>query len=100
MFFAGFTIINLVIMLTQVRHPDRIFGRWDTVLVALDALFIAAGIMANLAFEAIGLDLYVVAVMAALALGLLLRRPRQPILQYYAIAYIVGLVGTALIKLT
>ena len=101
MFFAGFTIINLVIMLTQVRHPDpHPSGRWDTVLITFNALFIGAGIVANLAFEAIGLDLYVVAVIAALALGLLLLRPRQPILQYYAIAYIVGLVGTALIKLT
>ena len=101
LFFAGFTIINLVIMLTQVRRPDpHPPSKWDTVLIALNALFIGAGILANLAFEAIGLDLYVVAVIAAVALGLLLRRPRQPIMQYFTIAYIVGLAGTALLKLT
>jgi len=101
MFFAGFTVINLVIMLTQVAFPSRTAPTVaDTALIALNALFIGAGIVANLAFEEIGFDLYVVAAIAALAITLLWRQPRQPILRYYAVAYVVGLVGTAVAKLT
>ena len=101
MFFAGFTMINIVIMLTQVVNPtDAPLTIVDNVLIVVNALFIGAGIFANLAFEEIGLDLYVVAAIAALALALLWRGPRQPVLRYYAAAYLVGLVATALVKLT
>jgi phosphatidylserine synthase len=100
LFFAGFTVINVAIMLTQVVFPDfpDSSGRsrpGDTALIALNALVVAAGIMANLGFEEIGLDLYVVAAVAVLAVVLLVRQPRQPILRYYAIAYVVGLAGAA-----
>jgi hypothetical protein len=99
-FFAGFTVINLVIMLTQVATPWP--GRpsvADTLLIAVNAVFIGAGIFANLAFEEIGLDLYVVTAIAVLAVGLLWRRRDQPILRYYAVAYVVGLIATAIAKL-
>jgi hypothetical protein len=99
-FFAGFTVINLIIMLTQVTTPWP--GRLsvaDTALIVANAAFIGAGIFANLAFEEIGLDLYVVAAIAILAVGLLWRRRDQPILRYYAVAYVVGLVATAIAKL-
>jgi hypothetical protein len=100
MFFAGFTVINLVIMFTQVAAPWR--GRLtvaDSALIVLNAAFIGAGIFANLSFEEIGLDLYVVAAIAVLAVGLLWRRRDQPILRYYAVAYVLGLVATAIAKL-
>lgn len=100
LFFAGFTIINVVIMLTQVRYPYE--GRLtplDNVLIVVNALFVGAGICANLAFEEIGLDLYVVAAIAALAIALLLRHRGQPILRYYTVAYVVGLLATAVVKL-
>jgi hypothetical protein len=101
LFFAGFTLINLVIMLTQVVHPSRTDPTlFDTALVVVNALFIGAGIFANLAFEEIGFDLYVVAAIAVLAVALLWRRPRQPILRYYAVAYVAGLLATAVAKLT
>jgi hypothetical protein len=100
MFFAGFTLINLVIMLTAVVFPSRVTPTVaDTALVVVNALFIGAGIFANLAFEEIGLDLYVVAAIAVLAVALLWRMPRQPILRYYAVAYVVGLAATAAAKL-
>ncbi len=101
LFFAGFTIITVAIMLTQVLFPDdRPSSRADQALVALNALFIAAGIAANLGFEEIGLDLYVVAAVAVLAVSLLVRQPRQLILRYYAIAYVVGLAGAGVAQLT
>jgi hypothetical protein len=100
LFFAGFTIINVVVMLTQVRHPARrpLTGL-DVAALVGNALFIAAGIVANLAFEAIGYDLYVVAAVAVIAVGLLVRHRRQPVLVYYAVAYVLGLVVTAALKL-
>jgi hypothetical protein len=101
MFFAGFTLINLVIMLTAVVHPSPAEPRIaDTALIVVNGLFIGAGIFANLAFEEIGFDLYVVAAIAVLAVALLWRQPRQPILRYYAVAYVVGLLATAVAKLT
>jgi hypothetical protein len=100
LFFAGFTIINLVVMLTQVRHPARrtLTAPHVAALVG-NAGFIAAGIAANLAFEPIGYDLYVVAAVALAAVGLLVRYRGQPILVYYAVAYVVGLTVTAALKL-
>ncbi len=101
LFFAGFTIINVVIMLTQVRHPARRPLRGpDVAALVGNALFIAAGIVANLAFEEIGYDLYVVAGVAVVALALLVRRRGQPILVYYVVAYVLGLVVTAVLKAT
>jgi hypothetical protein len=100
LFFAGFTIINLVIMLTQVRHPARRpLTAPHTAALAGNAVFIAAGIAANLAFEPIGYDLYVVAAVAIAAVGLLIRHRGQPVLVYYTVAYVLGLTVTAALKL-
>ena len=99
-FFVGFTVINLVILLTQVLFPSRSrMTATDIVLVVVNALFIGAGIFANLAFEQIGLDLYVVAIIAVVAGALLYRRPGQPILLYYTVAYLLGLVATTIAKI-
>jgi hypothetical protein len=100
LFFAGFTTINLVIMLTQARHPTRRpLTTPDVAALAGSAVFIAAGVTANLAFEAIGYDLYVVAAVAVAATGLLVRRRGQPILIYYTLAYVLALALTAALKL-
>jgi hypothetical protein len=63
-------------------------------LLALNALFLGAVILANLGFEEIGLDLYVVALLALISTYLLWKRGRQPMFIYYAIAYWLGLVGS------
>jgi hypothetical protein len=99
LFFAGFILLNVVVMLTQAISPDPDRPQAaDTVLVVVNALFVAAGVVANLAFEEIGLDLYVVAAVAAFAVALLWRQPRQLILRYYAVAFVLGLVVTGVIK--
>jgi hypothetical protein len=86
----------VVIMVTQVVFPHRGgLTLADNLLLAVNALFIGAGIFANLAFEEIGVDLYVVAIIAVLAAALLWRRRGQPILRYYAFAYVAGLAATA-----
>lgn len=98
--FAGFVLINLTLLLTQALFRyDGVWRRHDTLLLIGNGLFVALGIFANLAFEEIGLDLYIVALLALLAAGLWRRYGRQPLFLYYAIAYWGGLAGTGLYKL-
>ena len=100
LFFAGFVLINGALMLLQLVHPwpETVAGR-NTAVLFLNALFVALGIFANLGFEEIGLDLYVVLGLAALSGWLLWRNGRQPLLVYYTVAYGVGLVITAVYRL-
>ncbi|HNB54444.1 MAG TPA: hypothetical protein PK530_21030 [Anaerolineales bacterium] len=99
-FFTGFVLINVGVMLYQVvfPYPAKV-GRGDSFLLMLNGLFIGAGIFANLAFEVIGLDLYVVALLAVLSFYLLWRKGTQPLFVYYVTAYGLGLVATFLYKL-
>lgn len=99
-FFVGYSLMNGALMLWQVAFPyaGRPSGR-DMALIAGNGLFIALGIFANLAFEPIGLDLWIVAALAALAAVLLRRHGPQPVLLYSAVAYVAGLVATAVVKL-
>jgi hypothetical protein len=99
LFFSGFVIVNASILLLQMvfPHPGCLTGL-DMALLALNGLFIGLGIFANLAFEEIGLDLYVVGLLAALSLALLWWRGRQPLPIYYTVAYRLGLLLTALYK--
>ena len=98
-FFAGFVLVNAALMALQALFPRRVEPRAnDLVLLIANGLMIGAGVFANLAFERIGLDLYVVALLAIVAFALLRRLGKQPLLVYYATAYGLGLVGTALYK--
>lgn len=98
LFFAGFIILNVVVMLSQALSPDsRPPTVADDVLVVVNALVIAAGVAANLAFEEIGIDLFVVAIVAVLAVVLLWRAPRQPVLRYYAIAFAGGWIASVVL---
>ncbi|MFJ7495097.1 hypothetical protein ACIQZB_28635 [Streptomyces sp. NPDC097727] len=98
-FLAGFTLLNVTVMVTQFLFPtDRAPRLWDNVLIAVNALFISAGITANLAFEKAGFDPFVIGVTAVLALTLLGFSPRQPVLRYYGVAYTVGLLATAVLR--
>ena len=73
--------------------------RGDKVGIVINSLFIALGIFANLAFEPIGLDLYIVALLAVVSIGLLWRKGQQPLFLYYGVAYTLGLVATGIVKL-
>jgi hypothetical protein len=99
-FFSGFVLVNAALLLSQAVFPYQgRLGPRDAALLALNGLFIGLGIFANLAFEQIGLDLYVVALLAALALGLLWWKGAQPLPIYYGTAYCFGLAATALYKM-
>ena len=98
-FFAGFVLINGALLLLQVLFPHRApLTTADKALLIANGLFIGLGVFANLAFEVIGLDLYVVALLALLSGLLLWRRGPQPLLVYYATAYWLGLVATFVYK--
>jgi hypothetical protein len=99
LFFAGFTLVNAALPLLQVLFPylGQVTTK-DIALLIFNGLFIAAGIVANLAFEEIGFDLYIVALLTGLSLVLLRQNGRQPLLIYFATAYTVGLIATVIIK--
>jgi hypothetical protein len=99
LFFAGFIVLAVVVMAAQATHPDpRPLRRADNVSVILNGLIVAAGIVANLAFEPLGLDLYVVTVVAVVDVALLLRHRTQIVLRYYAVAFVTGLIVTVAIR--
>ena len=99
-FFTGFVMVNAAILFLQSLFPHRepLTGR-DIALLGLNALFLGAGVFANLGFEEIGLDLYVVALLALVSTFLLWRRGRQPMFVYYTIAYWLGLIGSLIAQL-
>ena len=99
-FFTGFVMVNAAILFLQNLFPHRqaVTGT-DYALLALNALFLGAGVFANLGFEEIGLDLYVVALLALISTYLLWGRGRQPLFIYYTTAYWLGLVGSLIAQI-
>jgi hypothetical protein len=99
-FFLGFVLVNGALLLFQVLFPYPAgMSRRDVAFLVVNGLFIGLGVFANLAFEVIGLDLFVVAVLALLSWGVWWRYGRQPLFIYYATAYTLGLVATGIYKL-
>jgi hypothetical protein len=96
-FFTGFVMVNAAILFLQNIFPYREkISSTDIVLLSLNALFLGAAVLANLGFEEIGLDLYVVALLALISAYLLWNRGRQPMFIYYTIAYWLGLIGSVI----
>jgi hypothetical protein len=99
LFFAGFVLVNAALPLLQILFPYLgTLTTKDIVLLVANAVFIGAGIFANLGFEEIGFDLYVVALLTGLSLYLLREHRRQPLVIYYATAYTLGLIATIIVK--
>ena len=95
LFFAGFMMGNAAILFLQDLFPHREnLSGVDVGLLLLNSLFLGLGVMANLGFEEIGLDLYVVALLAIASAYMLWRRGRQPMFIYYTAAYWLGLTGS------
>lgn len=95
LFFTGFVMGNVAILFLQNLFPYREkFSNMDVTLLGLNAVFLGLAVLANLGFEEIGLDLYIVAALAIISVYLLWRRGRQPMFIYYTIAYWLGLIGS------
>lgn len=94
-FFTGFVMVNAALLFLQdlFPHREQLTGA-DISLLIFNALFLGAGIFANLGFEEIGLDLYVVTLLAILSAYLLWRRGKQPLFVYYTAAYVLGLIAS------
>ena len=99
-FFTGFIMVNAAILFLQNLFPYRenLSGA-DVSLLLVNSLFLGAGVLANLGFEEIGLDLYVVALLALVSAYLLWRRGRQPMFIYYTAAYWLGLIGSSIAQI-
>ena len=94
LFFAGFTGIAAVLLAAQATTSAPTASR-DRILILANAALVAAAIVANLSFEEIGVDLLVVAAVAALAAALWLRYGPRPLILYFASSYTAGLLVTA-----
>jgi len=95
-FFTGFVMMNAALLFLQNLFPhkkEQLAGK-DVVLLIVNSIFLAAGILANLGFEEIGLDLYVVLLLALISAYFLWKRGRQPLFIYYTSAYWLGLVAS------
>lgn len=100
-YYIGFVLINLSLMVREFLLPRAVPARTrDLALIALNALFIALGIFANLAFEPAGLDLVFFGSVTIVSLALtFLRRLRQiPVLWYFSVSYAAGTGATVLYK--
>ena len=99
--FTGFILPNVALMFIQVLfpYPSPLTAR-DQGLLVFNGLFVGASVFANLAFEPIGLDLYVIALLAILGLALVWKYGRQPLLFFFSVAYSLGLVATFIYKVT
>ncbi len=96
-FFTGFVMVNAAILFLQDVFPHReSISNRDIALLCLNALFLGAAVLANLGFEEIGLDLYVVALLALISAYMLWRRGKQPMFIYYTVAYWLGLLSSLL----
>ena len=94
-FFSGFVMVNAALLFLQALFAQKeLVSRSDSLILMFNALFLGAGILANLGFEEIGLDLYVVGLLAVLSSYLLWKRGKQPLFIYYTFAYWVGLVAS------
>lgn len=94
-FFAGFILMNAALLFLQNLFPHREeLSKTDIALLIFNSLFLGAGVFANLGFEEIGLDLYVVALLAFLSVYFLWKKGKQPLFIYYTSANWLGLIGS------
>jgi hypothetical protein len=102
LYFAGLLGIDAVLLAAQAKTATLgvSLARGDRMLVLVNAAIVALAITANLGFEAIGLDLFVVAAVALLALYLLRRCGPRALILYFAWAYGAGLAATVVLQAT
>lgn len=94
-FFSGFIMMNAALLFLQNLFPHKNeLSKTDIGLLIFNSIFLGAGIFANLGFEEIGLDLYVIVLLLFLSVYFLYKRGWQPLFIYYTAANLLGLVGS------
>ena len=102
-YYLGFILMNISLMLLEYNLPrKKSVAVKDLFFIVPNSLFIALGIFANLAFEEIGIDLWVFASVMALAIYLLFFAKRKfsqlPVTFYFGVAYTLGVLSTFIYK--
>jgi hypothetical protein len=94
-FFTGFVMMNAALLFLQnlFPHKEKLSGK-DIAFLILNSVFLGAGILANLGFEEIGLDLYIVFLLAVISAYFLWKRGKEPLFVYYTAAYWMGLIAS------
>lgn len=102
-YYLGVIAVNVALMMFEVRHrrlPPA--SRRDLLLVSANAMVIALGVCANLAFEEIGRDLVYFSVLFLFAVSVILAADRKinrvPVTFYFAFAYGLGIAATVVVK--
>ncbi len=103
-YYAGFVALNLSLLFTEFLLPRKTRAtRLDLLLILPNALIIAAGIFANLAFEEVAIDLAIFTFVTLLSLYLLWLKRRDPLrfptIFYIASSYSIGIITTLFYKL-
>jgi hypothetical protein len=94
-FFTGFIMMNAALLFLQYLFPHKEqLSAMDVALLIFNSLFLGAGILANLGFEEIGLDLYVIALLTILSVYFLWTKGKHPLFVYYTAANGLGLIGS------
>src|SRR3989344_1736881 len=98
-YYAGFILLNIALMAYEYSYPriKRIRGI-DIAGIFANSFIIGLGIFANLAFEEIGIDLYIFGAVMLLAIWLLFKGKQPatylPATMYFAMSYALGVTGT------
>jgi hypothetical protein len=94
-FFTGFIMMNSALLFLQnlFPHKEQLSGT-DVALLIFNSLFLGVGILANLGFEEIGMDIYVIALLTILSVYFLWKKGKQPLFVYYTAANGLGLIGS------
>jgi len=102
-YYLGFVFMNIVLLFMEYNMPrQKGMIKKDYIYISANAIFIGLGIFANLAFEEIGIDLYVFGFLMALSLYLLYSKKivsQFPLTYYFAVSYTIGVLGTGTYKL-
>ena len=99
-FFTGFILMNASLLFLQNLFPHKEpLSATDIGLLILNSLFLGAGILANLGFEEIGLDLYVILLLTILSVYFLWKKGKQPLFVYYTAANGLGLISSLIAQM-
>lgn len=102
-YYLGFVLINVALMLFEAKLPrKKAVSKINLIFVAVNSLFIALGIFANLAFEEALIDIFVFGGVMLLSLYLLFFKVKKvgqlPVTYYFAVSYTLGVVATIFYK--
>lgn len=103
-YFIGLIVLNISLIFIENIMPRReLITQKDLTFITTNALFIALGIFANLAFEPTTIDIVSFGSVMLLTLYLLFfsknKYNKMPVTYYFGVAYTIGIFATVIYKL-